>query len=293
MPFWEDTEPRLSPSGTQVAYAEDGDVHLVPAAGGPAAPAARGRQPGLGRRPRAAWSPSSGATTSLAPRRAPTSPTPGRAGSRPRHGDLEQHGDEWGAAVSPDGTEVAYVFTPRADLNRSEIRVADLATGAVRALTGTPRMQDRAPAWSPDGATLAYVSERSGWWALHTVGRDGTGERQLTGDEADYGEPAWDPAGGRIAATRGVRNHFGLAVVDAATGAFEQLAPGGVYGAPQWTASGGDRRHLRGRRHAAGAAPRRARRRAPRPCSPPPRSRSAARRTSAPRRSPTARATGS
>ena len=28
------------------------------------------------------------------------------------HGDLEAHGDEWGAAVSPDRTEVAYVFTP-------------------------------------------------------------------------------------------------------------------------------------------------------------------------------------
>ena len=41
---------------------------------------------------------------------------------------------------------------PRADLNRPEIRVVALDGGAVRALTGTPRMQDRAPAWSPDGA---------------------------------------------------------------------------------------------------------------------------------------------
>ena len=69
----------------------------------------------------------------------------------------------------------------------------------MRAVTGTPRMQDRAPAWSPDGATLAYVSERSGWWALHSSGRDGAGERQLTDDEADYGEPAWHPDGDRIA----------------------------------------------------------------------------------------------
>ena len=229
-----------------------------------------------------------------------------------RHGDLEAHGDEWGAAVSPDGAEVAYVFTHRADLSRSEIRVADLATGAVRALTGTPGMQDRAPAWSPDGTALAYVSERSGRWALHTVAADGTGERQLTDDEADYGEPAWDPAGGRIVATRGVRNHVGLALVDAASGAVEELAPGGLYGAPQWTAGGavaatyedcatppelrlvapggaaersgeriGDERSARGR-----SAP-------SEPCSPRPRSRCGARRTCAPRRSPTARATGS
>ncbi len=31
-------------------------------------------------------------------------------------GGLEDYGDEWGAAVSPDGTAVAFVFTPRHDL---------------------------------------------------------------------------------------------------------------------------------------------------------------------------------
>ena len=67
------------------------------------------------------------------------------------HGDLDEHGDEGEAVVSPDGREVAYTFTPRADLNRSEIRVASIEGGDVRALTGTPRMHDAGPAWSPDG----------------------------------------------------------------------------------------------------------------------------------------------
>ena len=34
-PFWEDTEPRLSPDGSLVAYADDGHVCLVPTGGGP------------------------------------------------------------------------------------------------------------------------------------------------------------------------------------------------------------------------------------------------------------------
>ena len=185
-----------------------------------------------------------------------TDPWPRRLATA--HGELETHGDEWDAAVSPDRSEVAYVFGPRADLNRSEIRVVALADGAARAVTGTPRMQDRAPAWSPDGATLAYVSERSGWWALHTVGADGAGERQLTDAEADHGEPAWHPDGDRIAVTRGARNRLGLAVVDAASGAVTEVAPGGVHGAPQWTADGAIARHLRGPRDPPAAAARHA-----------------------------------
>jgi dipeptidyl aminopeptidase/acylaminoacyl peptidase len=232
-PYWEDTTPRLSPDGTQVAYADDGHVGLVPVSGGPPRRLLEAAGPlwiddatllvGVER----------GDTTRLAvvevadpwPRRL----APGAA----------DHGDEWAPAVSPDRSEVAFVFTPRADLNRSEIRVATLATGAVRALTGTPRMQDRAPAWSPDGSTLAYVSERSGTWALHVVGRDGERERQLTADGADYAEPAWHPDGDRVLATRGVRNRVGLAVVGAASGAVRELAPGGLWSAPHWTASDG------------------------------------------------------
>ena len=235
MPYWEDTTPRLSPDGSQAAYADQGHVWLVAAGGGPPRKLLEASSP--------VWL--DDATLVVSMERGDTSrlalvdvadPWPRRLATA--HGELEERGDEWGVAVSPDGAEVAYAFTPRADLNRSEIRVATAATGEVRAVSGTPRMQDRSPDWSPDGATIAYVSERSGAWALHTVGADGSGERQLTQDGADYGEPAWHPDGTRIAVTRGVRNRIGVAAVDAATGAVAELAPGGVWGAPQWTATG-------------------------------------------------------
>ena len=230
LPYWDDAEPRLSPGGSQVAYADGGHVWLVATGGGPPRKLVEAGDP--------VWI--DDATLVVSVERDDTSRLAVVAVADPWPRPLAataDRGDEWGATISPDRSEVAYAFRPRADLSRSEIRVAALAGGAVHAVTGTPRMQDRAPAWSPDGSTLAYVSERSGDWALHVVGRDGTGVRQLT-DGGDHADPAWHPDGGRIAVTRAFANHFGLAVVDAGSGAVEELAAGGAYGAPHWTAGG-------------------------------------------------------
>ena len=236
MPFWEDTPPQLSPDGTRVAYAEEGAVKLAPTDGGP--PVTLLAEAGS-----PVWI--DDATLVVSVERAEDASSrlavSDAADGWPRRlatGSRGDHGDEWGAAVSPDGREVAFVFTPRDDLKRSEIRVADIATGAVRALTGTPGMTDRGPRWSPDGATIAYVSERSGWWAVHLVGADGSGERQLTSDDADWSELQWHPDGTRLVGVRGEENAFALATVDVATGAIEQLSPGGCWANPDWTADG-------------------------------------------------------
>ena len=242
MPFWEDTEPRISPDGTQVAYADQGAVWVVAAAGGPPRKLAEAGSPVWLDDDRLVVAAERDDTTRLAvldladpwPTALCDTVSQGlAAGAAP-----ERYGDEWGAAVSPDGTAVAFAFTPRDDLLRTEIRVADVATGAVHALTGTPRLADRSAAWSPDGATIAFTSERSGWYELHLVGADGSGERQLTHAEADLGEPAWHPDGSRLVAIRCRRNRFDLVIVDAASGELTVVAEGGSWGNPHWTADG-------------------------------------------------------
>src|SRR3954462_4159092 len=105
-------------------------------------------------------------------------------------------------------------------------------------ITATPGMQDGAPAWSPDAATIAYVSERSGWRELHAVGRGGGDNRQLTDERADVSDAAWQPDGRRITAVLGRRNRFALVLVDAASGAVDAVAAGGAWSRPQWTAAG-------------------------------------------------------
>ena len=121
-------------------------------------------------------------------------------------------------------------------------------------------MHDGGPGWSPDGQTIAYASERSGFYELHLVGRDGEDDRQLTSAGADHPEHDWHPDGTRIVAARSHRNRFHLVSVDPADGSAEELARGGT-----WYCRTGPRRatssRLRGPRDAARAPPRHARRR--------------------------------
>jgi Tol biopolymer transport system component len=50
---------------------------------------------------------------------------------------------------------------------------------------------DVAPAWSPDGTQLAFVSTRDGNEEIYVMKADGTSVTRLTDDPADDGEPAW------------------------------------------------------------------------------------------------------
>ena len=237
-PYWEDVSPQLSPDGATVAYGDDGHVWLVPAAGGAPRKLVEGGSPRWidDKRLVIDVERDEGRTTRLAVVHV-DDPWPRRLAVD--HGELDAHGDEGEPEPSPDGTEVAYTFTPRADLSRSsQIRVASVEDGGVRALTGVPDMHDGGPRWSPDGQTIAYASERSGFYELHLVGRDGENDRQLTSAGADHPEHEWHPDGTRLVAVRNERNRIHLVVVDAADGSAEELARGGTWLSPHWTAAG-------------------------------------------------------
>ena len=55
------------------------------------------------------------------------------------------------------------------------------------------------PAWSPDGASIAFASKRSGKFGLYVMRSDGTRTRPLTTTPADALHPTWSPDGNRIA----------------------------------------------------------------------------------------------
>jgi Tol biopolymer transport system component len=58
---------------------------------------------------------------------------------------------------------------------------------------------DRDPAWSPDGARIAFWSLRDGNAEIYVMNADGSGQTRLTNNPATDVEPAWSPDGTKLA----------------------------------------------------------------------------------------------
>lgn len=89
---------------------------------------------------------------------------------------------------SPDGRRIAFARVPAPQSGRLDsvsIAVVDVASGAIRSLTGATRFQNN-PAWSPDGRSIAYWSPRDGRGdinyvnEIHVVSAEGGTGRSVT-----------------------------------------------------------------------------------------------------------------
>jgi Tol biopolymer transport system component len=98
-------------------------------------------------------------------------------------------------AVSPDGTEVAYMVESQ---DTSDLFVTNIATSATRQLTQATGHNTQ-PAWSPDGKRIVFVSDRSGTNDLYTMNADGSHQRRLLdAPTLAEGSPTWSPDGRTI-----------------------------------------------------------------------------------------------
>jgi dipeptidyl aminopeptidase/acylaminoacyl peptidase len=112
-----------------------------------------------------------------------------------------------GVALSPDGATVAWTLRQREGTTLHLTSVADPDPGKEKLITpnGATNCSNASPMWSPDGATLAFLSTCTG-----TQDRPGqeqiflwskaTGEvKQLTHVVGNIAQPAWSPDGKSIA----------------------------------------------------------------------------------------------
>lgn len=93
------------------------------------------------------------------------------------------------------------------------------------------------PAWSPDGATIAFASKRSGSFDLYAIGADGSDLRRLTSTKDDDDEPTWSPDGEWIAFARGASSRLFVMAADG-SGARRLTDEEREEGEPAWSPDG-------------------------------------------------------
>lgn len=140
--------------------------------------------------------------------------------SRPRF----ESGDRYirNADVSPSGARAVFEF-------RGEIVTVPAENGDPRDLTETTGAHEREPAWSPDGRSIAYLSDASGEYQLYVAPQDGHGEpRVFTLDGSGfYDGLKWSPDGTKISFSD---NSWALYVLDVASGGITRVDQEILYG---------------------------------------------------------------
>lgn len=100
--------------------------------------------------------------------------------------------DEWCPKYSPDGRRL--VFHRNEAEGESSIMILDLVHGTLSRLTS-----GSSAVWSPDGARIAFQSERDGDLDIYIINQDGSSERNLTNNDRDDKWPVWSPDADAIA----------------------------------------------------------------------------------------------
>lgn len=200
------TNPRFSPDGMWVAYESENDVWRVSVQTGQmerlTLSPARDYAP--------AWSPDGREIAFVSTRRGGARvwvmSASGEfdslrqvASERMGYGDLQ-----W----SPDGLHLLVSAQPEEDYFYSNaLFIVPASGGDIRRLTPRDDYAYQEGRWSPDGHSIALLSDRSGFFNIWLMDRDGGGLRAITALEQEHGwthkdytndTPVWSPDGSRL-----------------------------------------------------------------------------------------------
>jgi TolB protein len=141
-----------------------------------------------------------------------------------------------GGAVSPDQTLMALILSLPGN---PELHILNLETRRLTRLTQTPRAAEASPCWSPDGQSIAYVSDASGKPQIYVMQANNKQARRMTFQGGENVAPSWGPDGRIAYCTR--QNGYQIAVLDPSTGQSTILTSGPDHEDPSWAPDG---RHI-------------------------------------------------
>ena len=126
------------------------------------------------------------------------------------------------AGISPTGARAVFEA-------RGEIVTVPAENGDVRVLTHTSGVHERSPAWSPDGARIAFFSDASGEYRLQVAPADDLSQaRSYPIDGAGfYDDPKWSPDGAWISFTD---NALAVHVLNVESGDVQTVGTQPVFG---------------------------------------------------------------
>jgi len=114
---------------------------------------------------------------------------------------------------------------------RGDIFTVPIEKGPARNLTNSPGAHDKWPAWSPDGAKIAYLSDQTGEEEIWLVRQDGSGpaEQLTTGGKAMRFRLEWSPDGKSIAFSDKDGKLYVVTVADKRVKEIDHDSEGGIF----------------------------------------------------------------
>jgi dipeptidyl aminopeptidase/acylaminoacyl peptidase len=139
--------------------------------------------------------------------------------------------------LSPDGKSLAWLAWdhPNMPWNGTTLYMAQIgdsgALGKPDVVAGGKEESIFQPEWSPDGAGIVFVSDRSGWWNLYRFDLASRSSQPLLPIEAEFGVPQWMfgmssyafAGRGRIVCTYSKTGLGQLALLDLASGSLRPI----------------------------------------------------------------------
>jgi len=105
--------------------------------------------------------------------------------------------------------------------------ISAVAASPIRQLTSSTATNVR-PAWSADGKSIAFQSNRDGPYHIYVMNTDGSNLRQLTSGDNDDRHPNWSPDGKVIAVDTGDELRREIALIDVASKSRTQVTKLGM-----------------------------------------------------------------